>query len=97
MSDGTISQSEIDALLAGVDMGGIASAPASSVKFDTTVLGKFADGLKDKLVNNLNTMTGANFEAGAPTAEATERDQLLAKLPEKVTICSCCLLSSHKN
>ena len=84
MSDGTISQSEIDALLAGVDMGGIASAPASSVKFDTAVLEKFADGLKDKLVNNLNTMTGAAFEAGSPTVEATERDPLLAKLPEMV-------------
>ena len=84
MSDGTISQSEIDALLAGVDMGGIASAPASSVKFDTAVLEKFADGLKDKLVNNLNTMTGANFEAGTPTAEAIDRDQLLARLPEMV-------------
>ncbi len=84
MSDGTISQSEIDALLAGVDMGGIASAPASSVKFDTAVLEKFADGLKDKLVNNLNTMTGVNFEAGTPTAEAIDRDQLLARLPEMV-------------
>ena len=84
MSDGTISQSEIDALLSGVDMGGLSAAPASSVSFDTATLEKFADGLKDKLVNNLNTMTGATFEAGKPTVEAQNRDELLAKLPEMV-------------
>ncbi|MBQ6781916.1 MAG: flagellar motor switch protein FliN [Treponema sp.] len=84
MSDGTISQSEIDALLAGVDMGGLSAAPASSVKFDTAVLEKFADGLKDKLSNNLNTMTGASFSAEKPAVEALDRDQLLARLPEMV-------------
>ena len=84
MSDGTISQSEIDALLSGVDMGGLSAAPASSVSFDVATLEKFADGLKDKLANNLNTMTGASFAAGKPTVEAQGRDELLAKLPEMV-------------
>ena len=42
MSDGAISQEEIDALLAGVDMGGInstgISSPASSAKLDLSYL-----------------------------------------------------------
>ena len=84
MSDGTISQSEIDALLSGVDVGGLSSGPSSNVNIDTATLGKFADGLKDKCAANLNTMTGANFEVGAPSVEAMDRDQLLAKLPEMV-------------
>ena len=84
MSDGTISQSEIDALLSGVDVGGLSSGPSSNVNLDTATLGKFADGLKDKVASNLNGMTGASFEIGAPTVEAMDRDQLLAKLPEMV-------------
>ncbi|MBQ8013105.1 MAG: flagellar motor switch protein FliN [Treponema sp.] len=84
MSDGTISQSEIDALLSGVDVGGLSSGPSSNVNIDTATLSKFADGLKDKAAANLNGMTGANFEIGAPSVEAMDRDQLLAKLPEMV-------------
>lgn len=84
MSDGTISQSEIDALLSGVDVGGLSSGASSGVSVDTATLGKFADGLKDKCVANLNGMTGAEFEIGAPSVEAIDRDQLLAKIPEMV-------------
>ncbi|WP_191014690.1 flagellar motor switch protein FliN [Treponema zioleckii] len=84
MSDGTISQDEIDALLSGVDMGGLSSGGSSGVSIDTATLEKFSGGLKDKLTANINTMTGATFEAGAPTVEVSERDQLLAKLPEMV-------------
>ncbi|WP_294429517.1 flagellar motor switch protein FliN [uncultured Treponema sp.] len=84
MSDGTISQSEIDALLSGVDVGGLSSGPSSNVNIDTATLSKFADGLKDKVVANLNGMTGSTFEIGAPSVESMDRDQLLAKLPEMV-------------
>ncbi|MCR4822268.1 MAG: flagellar motor switch protein FliN [Treponema sp.] len=84
MSDGTISQSEIDALLSGVDVGGLSSGPSSNVNIDTATLTKFAEGLKDKCAANLNSMTGASFEIGAPVVEAMDRDQLLAKLPEMV-------------
>ncbi|MCR5724584.1 MAG: flagellar motor switch protein FliN [Treponema sp.] len=85
MSDGAISQDEIDALLSGVDVGGVGSAPAApKANIDTATLGKFASGLKDKLSANLNTMTGANFSAGEPTVEVCNRDQLLAKIPEMV-------------
>lgn len=84
MSDGTISQDEIDALLSGVDMGGLSSGSSSNVKIDTATLEKFAGTMKDKCVSSLNSMTGAAFTVGNPTVEATDRDQLLAKLPEMV-------------
>ncbi len=84
MSDGTISQDEIDALLSGVDMGGLSSGSSSNVKIDTATLEKFASTMKDKCVENLNSMTGAKFTVGNPTVEASNRDQLLAKLPEMV-------------
>ena len=84
MSDGTISQSEIDALLSGVDVGGLSSGPSSNVNIDTATLTKFAEGIKDKAASNLNGMTGASFEIGAPSVESMDRDQLLAKLPEMV-------------
>lgn len=84
MSDGTISQDEIDALLSGVDMGGLSSGSSSNVKIDTATLEKFASAMKDKCVENLNSMTGANFSVGNPAVEASNRDQLLAKLPEMV-------------
>ena len=84
MSDGTISQSEIDALLSGVDVGGLSSGPSSNVNVDTATLGKFAGDLKDKVASNLNGMTDGAFEIGDPTVEAMDRDQLLAKLPEMV-------------
>ncbi len=85
MSDGAISQDEIDALLSGVDMGGISGASAGApVNIDTALLAKFAEGIKGELVSKLNSMTGSEFAAGTPTAETLDRDQLLAKLPEMV-------------
>ncbi|MBP5283965.1 MAG: flagellar motor switch protein FliN [Treponema sp.] len=85
MSDGTISQDEIDALLSGVDVGGIASAaPAGNSNIDIPTLSKLASGLKDKLVANLNSMTGSDFTVDEPQVEALARDVFLAKLPEMV-------------
>ena len=84
MSDGAISQDEIDALLSGVDMGGITGGNSSSVNIDTSVLEKFADGIKNELKTKLNSMTGSEFSVETPSVEILERDQLLAKLPEMV-------------
>ncbi|MBO7638493.1 MAG: flagellar motor switch protein FliN [Treponema sp.] len=88
MSEGSISQEEIDALLSGVDMGGLPSAGASSAggssSIDTATLQKFAEGLKDKLSGNISTMTGAEASVEAPVVEVSNRDQLLAKIPEMV-------------
>ncbi|HAK69659.1 MAG TPA: flagellar motor switch protein FliN [Treponema sp.] len=88
MSEGSISQEEIDALLSGVDMGGLGSAGSPSASagshIDTATLQKFADGLKDKLAANIGTMTGAEVKVDAPVVESSSRDQLLAKVPEMV-------------
>ena len=88
MSDGAISQDEIDALLSGVSVDGLNSSGRvggmPSVQLDTAVLQKFADELKTPLVENLNKMTGANFSADTPVVEQLDRDRLLAKLPEVV-------------
>ncbi len=88
MSDGAISQDEIDALLAGVDMGGLSasgsSAPSPAVKIDTAVIGSVANSVKDSLEKNLGTMTGADVSVGNPVVESSSRDALLAKLPEMV-------------
>lgn len=88
MSEGSISQEEIDALLSGVDMGGLPSAGASSAggssSIDIATLQKFAEGLKDKLSGNISTMTGAEASVESPLVEVSNRDQLLAKIPEMV-------------
>ncbi|MCR5046046.1 MAG: flagellar motor switch protein FliN [Treponema sp.] len=88
MSDGVISQDEIDALLSGVPMDGLNASGqvsgAPSVNIDAATLTNFAGELKDPLVENLKQMTGAEVSAGNPTAEAATRDQFLAKLPEMV-------------
>jgi len=88
MSDGAISQDEIDALLSGVSVDGLNSSGqvggAPTVHIDTTVLQNFADELKTPLVENLNKMTGASFTVDTPVVETLDRDRLLAKLPEVV-------------
>ena len=88
MSDGVISQDEIDALLSGVPMDGLNASGqvsgAPSANIDAATLPKFAGELKDPLVENLKQMTGVEVSAGEPTVEAATRDQFLAKLPEMV-------------
>ena len=87
MSDGAISQDEIDALLAGVDMGGGGSAPAGSfpaASLDTATLGNFAAETVGTFSNSLKTMTGADFKIQKPIVEVLTRDDVLKKLPEMV-------------
>ena len=88
MSDGAISQDEIDALLSGVPIDGLnASGQVTngpSVNIDAVALGKFADELKQPFADNLKKMTGVDCTAQNVVVEASVRDQLLAKLPEMV-------------
>lgn len=89
MSDGAISQEEIDALLSGVDMGGLTgggvSLNAPSPKdLNISALKDFASDVGSILAGSLSTMTGASFEVAAPMVETVNRDQLLRKLPEMV-------------
>ncbi len=89
MSDGAISQDEIDALLAGVDMGGLGSSgsmssSSPSVNIDTAALADFLADTAGTLKSSLDTMTGSVFEVGKPTVEAVDRDGVLRKVPEMV-------------
>lgn len=88
MSEGSISQEEIDALLSGVDTGGLNASGSTKadpqIAIDIPTLSKFADDIKDKLSANLNTMTGTEIKAESPTVEELDRNQFLAKIPETV-------------
>jgi len=88
MSDGAISQDEIDALLSGVAIDGLNSSGhvgnGPSYKFDIPTLQNMANDLKPKLEENINKYTGATFAVADPVVESTTRDRVLAKLPEVV-------------
>ncbi|MCM1321097.1 MAG: flagellar motor switch protein FliN [Bacteroides sp.] len=89
MSDGAISQDEIDALLSGVDMGGLSSGETSSSKeaessLNTAALTEFVNNTGKTLETSLETMTGAKAEVGSPVMEVLNRDQILRKIPEMV-------------
>ncbi|NLW76742.1 MAG: flagellar motor switch protein FliN [Methanomicrobiales archaeon] len=89
MSDGAISQDEIDALLSGVDIGGLGSAGFPSSKsnekqLNTAPLAEFSSDVASVLADSLTTMTGADFTVGTPVVEQVNRDQLLRKIPEMI-------------
>ena len=97
MSDGALSQDEIDALLSGVDssaLGGgkghsppAAVAPAQ-VSFDTGALEKFFSSTTGALSANLAALTGGSVTLVGPDVEATNRDKFLEQLPSMVTVIS---------
>lgn len=88
MSDGSISQDEIDALLAGVDMGGMGAAPTGSdsslADSQASAVKAFIDGNIPGLKSNLDSMTGTSVEIGSPSLEVMKRDGFLRKIPEMV-------------
>ncbi|MCR4734752.1 MAG: flagellar motor switch protein FliN [Treponema sp.] len=88
MSDGAISQDEIDALLSGVAIDGLNSSGhvgnGPSYHIDIPTLQKLADDLKPKLEENVNKYTGAAFTVDNPVVEEVDRDKVLARLPEVV-------------
>ncbi|MGP1576392.1 MAG: flagellar motor switch protein FliN [Treponema sp.] len=88
MSDGSISQNEIDALLSGVDMGGgLGSSSSGSEKFpqkQQDALQKFFDGTVPALVSNLESMTNTSVTVGNPTIEIIDRESFLKKVSDMV-------------
>lgn len=88
MSDGAISQDEIDALLSGVPIDGLNSSGhvgnGPTYHYDIPSLQKLADDLQPKLEENINKTTSANFKCEKPVVEETNRDHILSKLPEVV-------------
>ena len=89
MSDGALSQAEIDALLSGVDSGG-GAAPAATMSLgseaDRAALEKFFSSTAGALASNLSTLTGASVTLKGPSVAFCGRDNLLNELPETVTV-----------
>ena len=82
MSDGSISQNEIDALLSG--MGGSGSAPADGALTPARqeALQKFFDGNVSALSANLDSMTGKTVPVSNPVIELSSRESFLQKVPD---------------
>jgi flagellar motor switch protein FliN/FliY len=91
MSDGALSQAEIDALLAGVDAsagGGAATAVASSSfsQAEQKALTDFFNETIGAQSANLSKMTGAEVTLKDPQLTINGRDTFLAQLSETVTV-----------
>jgi flagellar motor switch protein FliN/FliY len=96
MSDGALSQDEIDALLAGVDssaLGGAMSTPTApaavatmGASFDTYALANFFSSTTNALSANLSALTGAQVTLIGPQVDSYSRDSFLGNLPDMVTV-----------
>jgi len=88
MSDGALSQDEIDALLAGVDsssMGAPTPVSGSMVDGDMSVIQSFLGTTVQAQSSNLSMMTGAQVTLGNPQVDSVSREAFLQKLPDMVT------------
>jgi flagellar motor switch protein FliN/FliY len=97
MSDGALSQDEIDALLAGVDSSSMSggsspaatatAAPASAgFYFDRAALEGFYSSTTNALSANLAALTGASVTLSGPQVASFGRDSFLTQLPDMVTV-----------
>lgn len=88
MSDGALSQDEIDALLAGVDSSSFGAPTAPSPSSAADEAGPLRDFLASTVQaqsSNLSMMTGAKVGLQAPQVEKVNRESFLQKLPDMVT------------
>jgi len=93
MSDGALSQDEIDALLAGVDSSSLgsptpapaATAVASGSEDERKAIQGFLSGTVDAQSSNLSMLTGNDVSFRGPNVVPMSRDDLLAQLPDMVT------------
>jgi len=92
MSDGALSQDEIDALLSGADSMGMsgASQPAAPAaggsEEDRKAFQKYLAGNIGAESANLSMMTGATVTLMEPQVSFTNRDTLLEQFPDTVTV-----------
>jgi flagellar motor switch protein FliN/FliY len=85
MSDGALSQAEIDALLAGVDSSD-SSVSAGGSDADQKVLQTFLSSTVDAQSSNLSMMTGSTVTITGPQGSFSGRDAFLGQLPDTVTV-----------
>ncbi|MDR2028318.1 MAG: flagellar motor switch protein FliN [Treponema sp.] len=91
MSDGALSQDEIDALLAGVDSSGMggpspASASSSGSDDDYRALQNFLSTTVEAQSSNLSMMTGSEVAVRGPQVSSANRESFLRQLPDMVTV-----------
>jgi flagellar motor switch protein FliN len=96
MSDGALSQDEIDALLAGVDSGSPGGASVATMapmgssgggsEEDRKAFKDFLSANIGAESSNLSMMTGATVTLKEPTVAFTNRDGILGQLPDMVTV-----------
>jgi flagellar motor switch protein FliN/FliY len=96
MSDGALSQDEIDALLAGVDSsslgGGLApagpavAAAAGGSEDERGALQNFLSSTVGALSSNISMMTGASAAIHGPQVAFANRDAFLSQLPDMITV-----------
>ncbi len=88
MTDGSISQDEIDALLSGVDMDGTVSTslPAGKTFTDSqkTAISAFFSDICPSIKSNYDSMTGADISIDEPSIFITNREGMIKLLPEMV-------------
>ncbi len=90
MSDGSLSQDEIDALLqggGGMDFGAPSAAPQEAAPLSPKEVQSFASllaGLTASQGSNLSGMLGKGVKVEAPQAELISRADLVGKLPAEV-------------
>ncbi len=88
MSDGSLSQDEIDALLQGTDtiemdtVGGGTASPLTDA--ETTVFQEMLRGVTESQSSNLSILTGKTVRIGDPVVKARTPADLGAALPEEV-------------
>lgn len=82
MSDGSISQNEIDALLSGMGNSGDESSGGALSPARQETLQKFFNGTVPALSANLDSMTGKTVSVGNPTVELSSREAFLQKVPD---------------
>jgi flagellar motor switch protein FliN/FliY len=92
MSDGALSQDEIDALLAGVDsssLGGPAPAAAMAAggsEDERRSLQAFLSSTVDAQSSNISMMTGSTTTLSGPQVAFSNRENFLPQLPDTVTV-----------
>jgi len=89
MSDGALSQDEIDSLLAGLDpnTGGSPSpsaAASASAQVDLSVFGAILSSLSATHAQTVSMMTGSDAVFSAPKTDVMDREGLLPRLPDEV-------------
>jgi flagellar motor switch protein FliN/FliY len=87
MSDGALSQAEIDALLAGVDSSDAGSvSPSGGSDADRRTIQEFLSSTVEAQSSNLSMMTNSRVAISGPQGNFVNRDALLDQLPDTVTV-----------